>query len=78
MVSLMKSMCTIKAVSGELLSQKIKESDAISPYDSISKKDIMSLLICARANEEKVNMLTEKGTTSWILAPGLSEKGGSL
>lgn len=54
MVILMGSMRRIRAVSGQLLSQKIAESAGISPEDSASKKDIMSLLVRARANEEKV------------------------
>jgi hypothetical protein len=52
---MMESMRRIKTVSEELLLQKINEAAAISPDDSASKKDIMSLLVRARANEEKVN-----------------------
>jgi len=55
LVTMMESMRRIKEVSEELLLQKINEAAAISPDDSATKKDIMSLLVRARANEEKAN-----------------------
>jgi hypothetical protein len=55
LVAIIESMRRIKAVSQELLSQRVIESAIISPDDSATKKDIMSLLVRARANEERVN-----------------------
>ena len=49
---LLDSMHRIRAVSSEILSEKLSEAAGISPSDSITKKDIMSLLVRARYNEE--------------------------
>ena len=74
MVTLMRSMRSIKAVSGELLLQKINEAAAISPDDSASKKDIMSLLVRARSNAEKVNAGYEKGAGTTLNDYRMSNK----
>ena len=53
LVTLMNAMRRIRAVSRDLLTQKINEALFVSVDDSTSKKDIMSLLVRARANGEK-------------------------
>lgn len=63
MVVLMDSMRRIKALSETLLLEKVNEAAAISPDDSATKKDIMSLLVRARSNAEKVTVGYEKGPT---------------
>lgn len=63
----MDAMRRIRAVSHDLLTQKINEALFVSADDSASKKDIMSLLVRARANGEKVkseSRLSDKGFES--------------
>lgn len=67
LVTTMIAMRRIEAVSSDLLTQKINESLFISADDSASKKDIMSLLVRARANEEKIKAdarVSDKGLES--------------
>ena len=66
LVKMMDSMRRIRAVSRDLLTEKLNESLFITSDDRLSKRDIMSLLIHARTNAEKVEMdpKSEKTTFS--------------
>jgi hypothetical protein len=53
-------MHRIKAVSAQILDQKLKEAEGLDSGDTSTKKDIMSLLVRARKAEEEARE-KEKG-----------------